>query len=207
MRNPLHRKVSSRGTKANGLPAFLCGANVSAVQISAGTRASFAGFQLPPQSWSQLADVRPNLLIGFSSDFRRLLHSVPGAGITLSSVDRALVTLIQCGDSLLDEPLRRDLWAAFGVPVYEVFISPTGYPLALECEAHEGWHVEPGLRATLSMQQMVFEAKTGERFQSGMTGVILADPCSCGRPSLRVVGTQKQQRPASRNQRLACAAA
>ena len=92
------------------------------------------------------------------------------------------------------------------VPVYEVFLSATGYPLALECEAHDGWHVEPGLTATMSFQEVTFEAKTGERFQTGLRGAIVAEPCPCGRPGFRLMSVQPQQ-PLSCGQQLESAAA
>ena len=205
MRNPLHKKILARGTKATTLPGFLCGGNVSAVQISTGTLAHFATVQLPPRSCSQLPDLRPNILLGFASDFRRLLDLISDANVNLS-VDRAVLSLTQSGDPPLADLLRDSLWATFGVPVYEVFLGATGDPLALECEAHEGWHIEPGVTATLSLQELIFEGKTGERFQTGMTGVILAEPCPCGRLGIRVTEVQ-ELKAITRGQKLTSAAA
>ena len=166
---------------------FVLTPEVRSIQISAGTRCSIAGAQLPPDMWAELPVQRPQILFGYVSDYKRLLESVHRRMYNPESVDHAVIVLIQHGDAPLTDGVRDDLWRGFRVPVYQVFLSPTGTLLAWECEMREGLHLEPGLSVVSGSSELLFESRKRERFQTGLGARIETDPCQCGRKSPRLV--------------------
>jgi hypothetical protein len=57
------------------------------------------------------------------------------------SFDQAVVVFTYPGSPGLSARDRDALWKAFGVPVYEQYLSPKNRLLATECDAHSGLHV------------------------------------------------------------------
>ncbi len=82
--------------------------------------------------------------------------------------------------------MRVTLWQRFGVPVYEMYLGTNRELLARECEAQEGWHVEPGVHFFLQSGQLALQARD-RLFPTGLTSRLETSPCSCGRPGMRIV--------------------
>ncbi len=162
--------------------------DLRSVQISAGTCSSFASSQVPPEMWAELPVERPQVLLGFLSDYKRLLEAVRRGMYNPESVEHAVVLLLQCGDAPLTGSFRQELWNAFLVPVYQVFVSPTGTLLCWECELQQGWHLEPGLTASNSSGELLLDNRKGERFQTGLAARVEPEPCHCARPGQRLTG-------------------
>ena len=59
-------------------------------------------------------------------------------------LEHALVAFTYEGSSGLSHPDREWLWDAFGVPVFEQYLSAENQLLAMECDAHSGLHVISG---------------------------------------------------------------
>jgi hypothetical protein len=60
------------------------------------------------------------------------------------SFDQAVVVFTYAGGVGLSPRDRESLWQAFGVPVFEQYLSPRNRLLATECDAHSGLHVLTG---------------------------------------------------------------
>lgn len=79
-------------------------------------------------------------------------------------IAQAVVVFTYAGAPGLTEHDRDSLWKAFGVPVFEQYLSPKNRLLASECDAHCGLHVV-----------------------SGCEGLRLEDEvCACGNPTPRI---------------------
>lgn len=79
--------------------------------------------------------------------------------------DQAVIVFTYAGGPGLAPQDRESLWQAFGVPVFEQYLSPRNRLLATECDAHAGLHVI-----------------------SGCEGLHLEhDVCPCGNPAPRLV--------------------
>lgn len=79
-------------------------------------------------------------------------------------IEQAVVVFSYAGAAGLSEDDRELLWNAFGVPVFEQYLSPKNRLLASECDAHCGLHVV-----------------------SGCEGFRLEDEvCACGNPAPRI---------------------
>ena len=59
-------------------------------------------------------------------------------------LEQAVVVFTYADGPTILPPDRESLWQAFGVPVFEQFLSPTNALLATECDAHSGLHVVSG---------------------------------------------------------------
>jgi len=59
-------------------------------------------------------------------------------------IERAVVVFTYGGGSGISTRDRDSLWKAFGVPVFEQYLSPRTRLLAAECDAHSGLHVVSG---------------------------------------------------------------
>jgi hypothetical protein len=80
-----------------------------------------------------------------------------------------LIALTRAGDPRITDADRRELWAAFGVPVFEQIVGERGELLAAECEAHEGLHIE------------------SEKFPLNNEMMLDWSACGCGRKTPRLV--------------------
>jgi hypothetical protein len=59
-------------------------------------------------------------------------------------IEQAVVVFTYAGGTGLSPLDRESLWNAFGVPVFEQYLSPRNRLLATECDAHSGLHVVSG---------------------------------------------------------------
>jgi len=79
-------------------------------------------------------------------------------------MEQAVIVFTYASAPGISSPDRETFWRAFGVPVFEQYLSPANKLLATECDAHEGLHVV-----------------------SGCEGFPLEyDICPCGNPAPRV---------------------
>jgi hypothetical protein len=60
----------------------------------------------------------------------------------IPSLTRAVIVLARQPSELLSESQRERLWRTFQVPLFEQIVTGNGSVLAMECEAHDGLHVE-----------------------------------------------------------------
>jgi hypothetical protein len=79
--------------------------------------------------------------------------------------DQAVVVFTYAGGVGLSPQDRESLWQAFGVPIFEQYLSPRNRLLAIECDAHAGLHV----------------LSSCEGFQ------LERETCPCGNPSPRLI--------------------
>lgn len=107
--------------------------------------------------------------------------------LDLSGVDHAIFVLTECGDKPLTDVLRVVLWQTFGVPVYELLIGTGGVLLASECEVHEGWHAESPAAFSLIDGELVVEMPGRNAVRTSWTAYLEEEPCSCGRPGVRIM--------------------
>ena len=135
----------------------------------------------------ELEQYRPRVLVGSAADLRRLAERIKSGKLSLPTVDHAIFVITQCGKKPLTDFVRVLLWQAFGVPLYELLISPEGTLLASECEAHEGWHVEPGAAFSVNHRKLLVDFADRKRLATGISGYIETEPCPCGRAGMRLL--------------------
>jgi hypothetical protein len=70
------------------------------------------------------------------------------------SFDQAVIVFTFVGGAALSPQDRESLWQAFGVPIFEQYLSPRNRLLATECDAHSGLHVLSGCEG-LRLEQEV----------------------------------------------------
>lgn len=144
----------------------------------------------PPDRWQELETYRPQVLVGPAQQLQKFIEWVKLELVDLKSIDHAIFVLIECGDRPFSDMSRVVLWQTFGVPVYELFVGVGGVLLASECEAHEGWHVQPYARFSLSDEELVVNALNQKTQRTGLLGSIETTGCPCGRPGARVMGIE-----------------
>jgi hypothetical protein len=128
--------------------------------------------RVPLDRWTQIEAFRPNVLLGPIADLEHLANLSDAKVIDLSSVDTAILITRNSGAPCTTDTQRVVLWQVFGVPVYELLLSTEGRLIASECEAHAGWHLEPGIQPQRALSP----------FQLIETAV-----CACGRREPRIV--------------------
>ncbi len=146
-------------------------ASVSRNKIEIGNLRRF-----PSDRWHELEMFLPHVLIGSSADLKMLATLSDAGAIEISSVDTAIFVASELGASAITDVERVVFWQAFAVPVYEVLISRDGRLMASECEAHAGWHLEPGIPHGRILP-----------------GRIETSVCACGRKEPRVFNTTQLQ--------------
>jgi hypothetical protein len=128
---------------------------------------SDSGVRIFSRGWdAEAAAYQPAAIAGTWLQMESLLvHKI-------ESLTHALIVLARSSDSLLTIEQRQQLWRAFRVPVFEQIIGANGVPLAAECEAHAGLHIEsPKLK---------------------IGGCSIEDaPCGCGRDSHRIKAVEQ----------------
>jgi hypothetical protein len=191
MRLPVNvRRFRSQGTGRRKLP-FFSPANLRIAQL--GKRADFDSVRVfRAGEWTRIEAYRPRVLAGTAADLQALAERVELKVIELSSVDHAVFVLTSCGAEPLDDVLRVVLWQTLGVPVYELFLSPSGALAATECEAHEGWHIEPGAHFSLVNKELVLDGLGGKRVRTGLSAWIEHEPCACGREGARLLNVERR---------------
>jgi hypothetical protein len=136
--------------------------------------------------WSELPAFQPEILIGYGLDLDRLAEKVANSQVALATVSRAIFALTDSGSNPITEALRDRLWKVFGVPVYELIVVPGCHLLATECEAHDGWHLQPGTDAYQVKGEVICDIPPVTYLHTGFTGEVETAPCGCGRPTHRL---------------------
>lgn len=136
---------------------------------------------------SGLEDYEPQIVIGAAAHLATLAQAVEAGELKLPALKFAVYSITGCRDTPLRQKDRSALWHAFGVPVYEVLLDGNNFPIATECEAHEGWHIEDGVSFSSENGQLWFRWKR-ERLQgTGLKGILETEACACGRPGKRIL--------------------
>jgi len=102
------------------------------------------------------------------------LRSLANQGVQLT---HAVVCLSWHREDLLTATQRAFLWNAFGVPVFEQYLSPANVLLAFECDAHAALHATPA-----------YTGPTFDRFRCPCGTVLLTCFAPHGTPALRPTG-------------------
>ena len=142
---------------------------------------------LPLNRMRELEDYQPQILIGSSEDLQELVSELERGAVCLSDLDRAVFVLTDHRSTPLDDEQRGRLWNSLAVPVYELAVGEAGSLLASECEAHEGWHLEPEVRFSLINDQLWYTQSGNKLRATGLTGTMLEQPCACGRSGERIL--------------------
>ncbi len=146
------------------------------------------------ERWEALLKFAPAILVGYRDSLVRLSEILTRRRIELP-IDGALFVLTRVGERPLLDETRDEFWKAFGVPVFEIYVTGNGMVLASECEAHDGWHVRP---QTASISKLAGEphlvltrlGRNDEVFQPlgmGFAADVTSEPCECGQTTPRVV--------------------
>ncbi len=161
-------------------------AKLRIAQITPG--AQFESTYFPAEHWDEMEVFCPEMLVGAAADLHWLAEKIRMGEVALQSVDHAIFVLTSTGDAPADDTLRVVLWQTFGVPVYELFVGADGTVLAGECEAHEGWHVEPGSRFyQANGKELVADSRYIKGIRTGLSAIIERERCVCGRWGARLI--------------------
>lgn len=190
----------SRRDRAARLPA----SRLRAAQISAGKLFDRVEC-FPPDRWCEIEAFRPRILVGHGLELGNFAEHVKRCGIEFPSLDQAIFVVTQYPYNPLSDTVRLVLWRTFGLPIYEVYLAPDGTPLCYECEAHEGWHAQDGIRMSAQHGELVLHA-VRRSLHTGLAGEILENPCPCGRPGSRVINVRERVERRRWNHRLAATA-
>jgi hypothetical protein len=141
----------------------------------------------------------PNVVVGSAAELRRLAERAVSMSLDTSSIDRALVVTTYYGSKPLTDLLRVILWQAFGVPMFELYLGLDNGLLCAECDAHEGWHLAPGIGCSpLDDGEMVLSGGGNNGLRTGFTASLDPNPCPCGRPSPRLLEIEHTKWPDTR---------
>ncbi len=168
-------------------------------------QASVKSFAPPPghHRWlDRLERYRPECLAGSLGELLFLASLKCSKALELPSLGHSLVVIFRTEQPWLTAEDREDLWAAFGLPVYEQIYSFTGL-LGSECEAHDGLHITKGATWSRGPQGELWFREPAAWWQdrgdafapSGLFGHVDESACPCGRPTarLRIVGPTQRQ--------------
>lgn len=147
----------------------------------------------PVENTTQLAEFRPQTLVGSAAHLFRLADQLRSGEVILANLDTAVFVITDFRDVPLNDADRTALWNAFSVPVYELLLADDGTLLAAECEAQEGWHVESGVRFS-SVNDQLWYSRRGRQTGTGLMGMIEDEPCPCGRSGKRIVNAAMDYR-------------
>jgi len=181
-----------RGRKNPPIPLpFPVSPALRLAQLSSGPK--FAGVQ--PFRLKRVQDLRtfaPNVVVGTANELRRFAEQAASGSLDTSSIDRALVVATHYGTEPLTDLVRVTLWQAFGVPIFELYLGLDNGLLCAECEAHEGWHLAPGVGCTLlDGGEMILSGGGNNGLRTGFTASLDPDPCPCGRSSPRLLDIEQ----------------
>jgi hypothetical protein len=140
-----------------------------------------------PERWLELESFRPKVIVGYASELQRLAEQVDLGIVDLACVNHAIVVLTPCGSSPLSDVLRVVLWQSFGVPLFELFVGPDQTLLASECEAHDGWHLEPGVELGAFEEELILDSPGNYGLRTSLSGRVIKEPCPCGRETPRLM--------------------
>lgn len=109
----------------------------------------------------------------------------------------ALVALCGVGTPLLTGAIRESLWRSLGVPVYVQLRGFQGEPLARECEAHNGLHMDPAEviverrpSGELLLTSLANPRHTVLRLATRLHAWLDMRPCGCGLTTPRLMDLQ-----------------
>jgi hypothetical protein len=169
-------------------------------------RAIFAGVEaFAFDRWQALQTFRPQVLVGPALALHMLAVRVQEKALDLASVDHAIFVTSECGAPTLADTARVVLWQAFGVPVYELLTGSEGQLLACECEAHDGWHVEPHVKCEIDGSEVLLRLPGRHSASLRLTAKVETDVCPCGRSGSRILAAERNL-PAQPGRRLAATA-
>lgn len=178
------RPSSSNKGRLLKLPVLQTG-SLKVAELSA--RCLFGGAQaFPAARWQEMSEFGPNVIAGAGAELQRLMERIDLGTLDLPTLDHAIFVLTELGDKPLSDATRVTLWQRFGVPVYELYLGPNRQMLAHECEALEGWHVEPGAQFFLRAGHLALQTP-GALYPTGLKSTLETTPCPCGRPGMRIV--------------------
>jgi hypothetical protein len=186
------RRFRSRKNPPIELP-FPVSPALRLAQLSPG--AKFANVQpVVLKHWDDLQALAPNVVVGSLSEMQRLADHAARGSIDASSIDHALVVLTRYGSKPLNDIARVMLWQSFGVPIFELYLSLDHSLLASECEAHEGWHLTPGVGlASLDTGELILDGAGNSGLRTGLRASLDETPCPCGRTSPRILEIEQLQ--------------
>lgn len=141
----------------------------------------------PEERWPEFEIYRPQALVGSAAQLHTLRDQVEIGSVDVASVDHAVFVLTGWGEKPVSDISRVVFWQAFGVPIYELFVDPTGTLLASECEAQEGWHIEQHAKFTVMDGELMVDMPRQKSVPTGLFGHIETAVCACGRAGARVV--------------------
>lgn len=186
-------RFRSRKAEQNKLP-FGISSNVRLAQIS-GLPVIERVVAFAPQEWGTLETFRPGVLIGHAAALKKLSEQIRTEHLDLTSIDHAVFVVTDCGEKPVNDTLRVLFWQSFGVPVYELLASRDGSLLAADCEAQEGWHVQPGVRSHVLNGELIFDTPAIKSLHTGLAAKVVSEPCPCGRSALKIVNVERLRRP------------
>ncbi|HMF79337.1 MAG TPA: hypothetical protein VK604_26995 [Bryobacteraceae bacterium] len=140
-----------------------------------------------PERWLELESYRPQVILGYAADLQRLAEQVDLGMVDLTCVNHAIVVLTPCGSRPLSDVLRVMLWQSFGVPVFELYVGPDHRLLAFECEAHDGWHLEPRVEIKAVETELILDSPGNRGLRTGLVGRVAEEACPCGRETPRLM--------------------
>lgn len=157
---------------------------------------AFEGVQaFIPERWLELERYRPHVILGNAVDLQRLAEQVDLGMVDLTCVNHAVVALTACGASPLSDVLRVVLWQSLGVPIFELYVGPDHRLLAFECEAHDGWHLEPGVEITVFDAELILDSPGNYGLRTGLSGRVTEEACPCGRETPRLMDVMSFGQP------------
>lgn len=169
-------------------------------------RATFAGAEsFAFHRWQALETFRPQVLVGPALALHMLAVRVRQKALDLATVDHAIFVTSECGVSTLANTARVVLWQAFGVPVYELLTGSEGRLLACECEAHDGWHIEPHVKCEIDGSEILLRLPGRHSEPLRLAAKIETNACPCGRSGARILAAERKL-PAQPGRRLAATA-
>lgn len=119
------------------------------------------------EGWSKVVSrYAPEALAGTLEQLDELSRAM------VPSLTHAVVVIARVGEPRLNEPDRERLWSTFRVPIFEQIVGEDNALLAIECEAHDGVHME-------------------SRELPGDAGSIDTSPCGCGRKTPRLMTEER----------------
>ncbi len=160
----------------------------------------FAGVQPSVlRRFGNLPLLAPNVVVGSAVDLRRLAEQSAAKFLDTSSIDRALVVTTHYGTDPLTDLVRVTLWQAFGVPIFELYLGLDNGLLCAECEAHEGWHLAPGVDCEfLDDRELILHGEGNSGLCTGLKASLDTKPCPCAKPGARLLDVEAIPQPYAR---------
>jgi hypothetical protein len=145
-----------------------------------------------PKRWSDLTAFAPNVVVGSLAKMQSLADRAIAGSVDVSSIDHALVVLTRYGSKPLNDVARVMLWQSFGVPIFELYLGLDHSLLASECEAHDGWHLGPGIGfVILETGELMLDGAGNLGLRTGLSASADQTNCPCGRTSPRVLNIEQ----------------